>query len=176
MNYCQISRCFNPSSLESYLESQASRASGISGSAFQSFFSGKLFGKSAYRAATHRSTRVSILLLWKVIWKDLTSKGRFGRSRSFNPSSLESYLERLLALITPHCPQRVSILLLWKVIWKDRLIPRYYMDKKGFNPSSLESYLESRQVGHQVRCAITSFNPSSLESYLESLSGCGVVE
>ena len=60
---------FNPSSLESYLESQPLVFSGDSQFSFQSFFSGKLFGKCPFLPSA------------------------LGPVICFNPSSLESYLE-----------------------------------------------------------------------------------
>ena len=60
---------FNPSSLESYLERQLHRFFIYLGFQFQSFFSGKLFGKIDRILRERHFLRVSILLLWKVIWK-----------------------------------------------------------------------------------------------------------
>ena len=86
---------------------------------FQSFFSGKLFGKALSRALAVALIWVSILLLWKVIWKD-----------NFCPLRSDVY-------------GFVSILLLWKVIWKAEREAKKAAKPTGFNPSSLESYLES---------------------------------
>ena len=74
---------FNPSSLESYLESCRWFEYGSPSFLFQSFFSGKLFGKSPVLPSQKTSYPVSILLLWKVIWKVLVFFQRYARHFRF---------------------------------------------------------------------------------------------
>ena len=109
---------------------------------FQSFFSGKLFGKLLGRVLLDWGKHVSILLLWKVIWKVFSSASPTPFPISFNPSSLESYLES----------SSIALFACWIVA--------------SFNPSSLESYLERPPIRSNA-LRQWGFNPSSLESYLE---------
>ena len=163
--------CFSPSLLKNMIHPHACGEYLGAALQFQSFFSGKLFGKDIREFIVSCPNRVSILLLWKVIWKETFSLALVFGAIGFNPSSLESYLEsidvpgfeyiyiqfqsffsgKLFGKSTIIClavfVKNVSILLLWKVIWKDVGGWTEPAIVTRFNPSSLESYLESRCVG-----------------------------
>ena len=151
---------------------------------FQSFFSGKLFGKIPFFESGNCRFGVSILLLWKVIWKVTTVPARGMRSHSFNPSSLESYLERSCPALSSSrrsrfqsffsgklfgkdksiesnpIANRVSILLLWKVIWKGKIHRLLIQVLPGF-----QSFFSGKLFGKIRSNRFTRLGPNRFQSF-----------